>query len=207
MSFSVLLQGLTMGFAYIAPIGMQNLFVIDSASTRRRTGALLAVISVTVFDLSLSLACFFGIGLAMSSIPWLGRAIQLVGGVLVIAIGIGLVIPKRKGDPDAVQHSRIGDGVLKTVATAFIVTWCNPQAIIDGTMLLGASRMTFGDNGVVFMSGVCMASLIWFPSLALVVSMLGKRLNARVLRIINLVCGLVVIAYGVRLLIAFFFAA
>ena len=57
MSFSVLLQGLTMGFAYIAPIGMQNLFVIDSASTRRRTGALLAVISVTVFDLSLSLAC------------------------------------------------------------------------------------------------------------------------------------------------------
>jgi len=207
MSFSVLLQGLTMGFAYIAPIGMQNLFVIDSASTRRRTGALLAVISVTVFDLSLSLACFFGIGLAMSSIPWLGRAIQLVGGVLVIAIGIGLVIPKRKGDPDAVQHSRIGDGVLKTVATAFIVTWCNPQAIIDGTMLLGASRMTFGDNGVVFMSGVCMASLIWFPSLALVVSMLGKRLNARVLRTINLACGLVVIVYGVRLLIAFFFAA
>ena len=207
MSFSVLLQGLTMGFAYIAPIGMQNLFVIDSASTRRRTGALLAVISVTVFDLSLSLACFFGIGLAMSSIPWLGRAIQLVGGVLVIAIGIGLVIPKRKGDPDAVQHSRIGDGILKTVATAFIVTWCNPQAIIDGTMLLGASRMTFGDNGVVFMSGVCMASLIWFPSLALVVSMLGKRLNARVLRTINLACGLVVIVYGARLLIAFFFAA
>lgn len=207
MSFSVLLQGLTMGFAYIAPIGMQNLFVIDSASTRRRTGALLAVISVTVFDLSLSLACFFGIGLAMSSIPWLGRAIQLVGGVLVIAIGIGLVIPKRKGNPDAVQRSRIGDGVLKTVVTAFIVTWCNPQAIIDGTMLLGASRMTFGDNGVVFMSGVCMASLIWFPSLALVVSMLGKRLNARVLRTINLACGLVVIVYGARLLIAFFFAA
>ena len=52
-----------------------------------------------------------------------------------------------------------------------------------------------------------MASLIWFPSLALVVSMLGKRLNARVLRIINLACGLVVIVYGVRLLIAFFFAA
>ena len=110
-------------------------------------------------------------------------------------------------DPKEIHAQSRKSGLTKHIATAFIVTWCNPQAIIDGTMLLGASRMTFGDNGVVFMSGVCMASLIWFPSLALVVSMLGKRLNARVLRIINLACGLVVIVYGARLLIAFFFAA
>ena len=32
------LQGLTLGLAYVAPIGMQNLFVINAAlnSTRRR---------------------------------------------------------------------------------------------------------------------------------------------------------------------------
>ena len=34
------LQGLTMGLAYVAPIGVQNLFVINSALTNpRRTGA------------------------------------------------------------------------------------------------------------------------------------------------------------------------
>ena len=29
-------QGLTLGLAYVAPIGMQNLFVIDSALTKPR---------------------------------------------------------------------------------------------------------------------------------------------------------------------------
>ena len=30
---NIFLQGLTMGLAYVAPIGMQNLFVINSALT------------------------------------------------------------------------------------------------------------------------------------------------------------------------------
>ena len=30
----------------------------------------------------------------------------------------------------------------QVVATAFVVTWLNPQAIIDGTMMLGAFRVT-----------------------------------------------------------------
>lgn len=35
---SFFLQGLTLGLAYIAPIGMQNMFIINSAlnNTRRR---------------------------------------------------------------------------------------------------------------------------------------------------------------------------
>lgn len=33
------LQGLTMGLAYVAPIGLQNLFVINSALTHTRRRA------------------------------------------------------------------------------------------------------------------------------------------------------------------------
>lgn len=32
---NIFLQGLTMGLAYVAPIGMQNLFVINSALTNQ----------------------------------------------------------------------------------------------------------------------------------------------------------------------------
>ena len=55
-------QGLTMGLAYVAPIGMQNLFVINSALTRTRRNALITAVIVIFFDIVLSLACFFGIG-------------------------------------------------------------------------------------------------------------------------------------------------
>ncbi|MFR4335051.1 MAG: hypothetical protein ACLT3D_03335 [Lawsonibacter sp.] len=38
------LQGLTIGLAYVAPIGMQNLFVINSALTQPRRRALLTAL-------------------------------------------------------------------------------------------------------------------------------------------------------------------
>lgn len=56
------LQGLTMGLAYVAPIGVQNLFVINSALSQKRSRAVLTALIVIFFDVTLGLACFFGIG-------------------------------------------------------------------------------------------------------------------------------------------------
>lgn len=63
------LQGLTLGLAYVAPIGMQNLFVINSALTQTRLRALVTALIVIFFDVTLALACFFGIGLIMQNTP------------------------------------------------------------------------------------------------------------------------------------------
>ncbi len=51
-----------MGLAYVAPIGLQNLFVINSALTQSRHRAFLTALIVLFFDISLALARFFGIG-------------------------------------------------------------------------------------------------------------------------------------------------
>ena len=50
-----------MGLAYVAPIGLQNLFVINSALTHTRRRAILTALIVIFFDVTLALACFFGI--------------------------------------------------------------------------------------------------------------------------------------------------
>ena len=55
-------QGLAIGLAYVAPIGMQNLFVINTALTQPRRRALLTALIVIFFDITLALFCFFGIG-------------------------------------------------------------------------------------------------------------------------------------------------
>ena len=51
-----------MGLAYLAPIGAQNLFVINTALTAPLGIALVTAGIVAFFDISLALACFFGIG-------------------------------------------------------------------------------------------------------------------------------------------------
>ena len=89
-------QGLTMGLAYVAPIGMQNLFVINSALTRTRRNALITAVIVIFFDIVLSLACFFGIGALMQAHPWLQTVVLGLGGAVVVRIGLGLLLPKKK---------------------------------------------------------------------------------------------------------------
>mgnify|MGYP000340997211 CR=1 FL=1 len=177
------LQGLTMGLAYVAPIGMQNLFVINSALTKTRRKAVFTAIIVTIFDVALSLSCFFGVGALMQRYEWLQLAVLAVGGAVVIRIGLGLIFPGlfRHGN-DSTSHStasttdaeitdKRADGLAKTVTTACVVTWFNPQAIIDGTLMLGAFSATLSaSQASPFIIGVESASALWFLGLTLVIS-------------------------------------
>ena len=193
---NIYLQGLTMGLAYVAPIGLQNLFVINSALTQKRSRVYLTALIVIFWDISLGLSCFLGAGALMEALPWLQKVILAVGSLIVIWIGIGLLRSKAslEGGRD------VNVPVWKLITSAFVVTWLNPQAIIDGTMMLGAFRASIpAGTDVYFICGFGSASILWFLTLSTVVSLLGSRFNEKVLNIIDKVCGAVIIFYGLKL--------
>lgn len=193
-------QGLTMGLAYVAPIGLQNLFVINSALTHTRRRALLTALIVIFFDVTLALACFFGIGAIMQRYEWLQMVILFVGSLIVIYIGIGLLRAK----VEEIDRSKSASSIQKTISSACVVTWFNPQAIIDGTMMLGAFHVTLpAAKSIPFISGVAAASCLWFTGLTLIISIFSNRFSTKVLRIINLICGIIIIFYGCKLLFNF----
>ena len=139
----IYLQGLTMGLAYVAPIGLQNLFVINSALTQRRSRVYLTALIVILWDVSLGVSCFLGAGALMQALPWLQKVILGIGSLIVIWIGIGLLRSRAslEGGRD------VNVPIWKLISSAFVVTWLNPQAIIDGTMMLGASRANLTNGG------------------------------------------------------------
>ena len=191
------LQGLALGLAYVAPIGMQNLFVINSALTQPRWRALATAIIVIFFDVTLAMACFFGIGLIMQKYAAVQMAVLLAGGLVVTYIGWVLLKSKVSALADIKQMQGLG----QTVWQACVVTWFNAQAVIDGTMLLGAFKATMSHTqSMYFLSGVLSASCLWFTGLALVVSLAGNLITPRVLNLINKICGAVIILYGLNLL-------
>ena len=193
---NIYLQGLTMGLAYVAPIGLQNLFVINSALTQKRSRVYLAALIVIFWDISLGLSCFLGAGALMEALPWLQKVILAVGSLIVIWIGIGLLRSKAslEGGRD------VNVPVWKLITSAFVVTWLNPQAIIDGTMMLGAFRASLpAGTDAYFICGFGSASILWFLTLSTVVSLLGSKFNEKVLNVINKVCGAVIIFYGLKL--------
>ena len=193
---NIYLQGLTMGLAYVAPIGLQNLFVINSALTQKRGRVYLTALIVIFWDISLGLSCFLGAGALIQALPWLQKVILGLGCLIVIWIGIGLLRSKAslEGGRD------VNVPIWKLISSAFVVTWLNPQAIIDGTMMLGAFRASIpAGTDVFFICGFGSASVIWFLTLSTVVSLLGSKFNEKVLNIINKVCGAVIIFYGCKL--------
>lgn len=189
------IQGLTLGLAYVAPIGMQNLFVINSALTQTRLRALVTALIVIFFDVTLALACFFGIGLVMQKYPPVQLGILLLGGLVVLYIGVSLLKSSVRQIGGA-QQMPLG----KTVWAACVVTWFNAQAVIDGTMLLGAFKATMNHaQSLHFLFGVISASCLWFISMALIVSLAGSLITPRTLNLINKICGTVIIIYDIKL--------
>lgn len=195
------LQGLTIGLAYVAPIGLQNLFVINSALTQKRGRAYLTALIVTFFDVTLMLACFFGVGALMERFRWLQLAILLVGSVIVCWIGIGLLRSKATLDT---SRANVDLPILKLAGKACVVTWFNPQALIDGTMLFGAFHASLPAGlEVPFVLGAGSASIFWFFGVTTLISLFSAKFSDKVLRVINIVCGCVIIFYGLKLMYNF----
>jgi len=194
------LQGLSIGLAYLAPIGMQNLFVINSALTQKQARALLTALIVMFFDVTLALGCFFGIGKIMEILPFLRPMILLVGGLLVLYIGVKLFMTK----PSSTLRHDTAVSLTQTASTACIVTWFNPQALIDGTMLMGAFQATLPPQNIVhFLLGMTSASILWFVGLTLFVSIFSDKFTPRLLHHVNRLCSIIIAGYGTNLLYQF----
>lgn len=191
------IQGLTLGLAYLAPIGMQDLFVINSALSHRLGRAMATVLVVVFWDVSLALACFFGAGALMDALPWFRNIVLGLGGLLVVCIGVGLI----RSEADLSCDKDMNQPFAKIILASFVVTWLNPQAIVDGTIMLGAFRATLPPGSdPLFIAGFATASFVWFNALALISNRLGSKINARALTWVNRICGVVITLYGLKLL-------
>ena len=98
--YKYLIQGLLLGFAYVAPIGTQNIFVINTAIRKSRIKAYQVAFITIFFDISLALSCFLGVGALMERFRLLKMIILLIGSIAVIYIGVGLVrqVPEVKSE-------------------------------------------------------------------------------------------------------------
>lgn len=198
-----LLTGFLIGIAYVAPIGLQNLFLINSAVQLPKPRAYTVAAIIIFMDISLAIACFFGIGLIMDTFEWIKLTILGLGSLIIFYIGISLIRSKPNMDSDV----NVNLPLPKIALTAFIVTWLNPQALIDGSMLLGANRASIqlaGGNPLFFILGVALASCVWFLGLTTLTLTFKKLINEKTLRVLNIICGVIICFFAVKLGYTFF---
>ena len=68
-------------------------------------------------------------------------------------------------------------------------------------MMLGAFKATLpAGTDFFFVGGFASASVLWFLSVSTVISLFSARFTDKTLRVINVICGVVIIFYGFKLL-------
>lgn len=208
----IYLQGFLIGIAFVAPIGLQNIFLFNNALAERRSKALFIAAFVWIFDALLSLAGFFGMGAIISANFYVKATIMGIGSVLVLYIGYTILrsalvqrkAMKMNGNDLATKPKLIQRALPAAIWMAFVVTWANPQAIVDVSMMLGASRATLADDQAVeFILGVLTASATWFMVITTLVSVFKNKIGQRVNYWINLVSSVIVMLYAVSLFVKF----
>ncbi|WP_277245624.1 LysE/ArgO family amino acid transporter [Micrococcus terreus] len=93
--------------------------------------------------------------------------------------------------------TRAAAPLLRVLLTAFAVSWVNPQAIVDTTVMLGSLAASFGPDRWAYAAGAVIGSTIWLLSLGLGARALAPVLNTpRTWKVIDIVvgCAMVVVA-------------
>lgn len=174
-------------------------FVFNNALSNTTRRAVLNSLFIWLFDALFSVVAFYGIGALIIQNEIIKYTIMGVGGLLILWIGYTILRSARA----AVEFGKLQPIPLKKVIlTAFIAVWGNPQALIDGTLMLGALRgdMT-ASQSLPFIIGVVTATASWFFGIAILFSIFRDKVSPKFLMWVNILSALIIIGYGLMLIV------
>ena len=190
----IYLKGLLISLALVCSIGVQNIFVFNNAIANKLSRSILFASFIWIADTALTVIAFLGMGAIISTHPVFKIIVMAVGGLMVIWIGYGIIKSAASFKFDLAQNQLT---TKRAFIMSWIVTWANPQALIDTSLMLGAFRSTLTEAQVLpFMLGIVSATALWFFGITLVLNLLKDKLPNQVLVAINVISGLIVMGYG-----------
>lgn len=200
----LVLAGIGVGLLVAAPIGPVNVLCIQRAVTKGFWGGVAAGIGAMLGDgLLAAIAAFSVTAISDVMIAYSGP-IQLLGGVLLIAFGIGLLFTPPMLLITPAQKFHLWDhwGIIPQT---FFLTISNPGAILGMLALIGGLGSLIGGldtylEALLLVASVMGGNLLWWLGLSELIATIRHRLTEGRLKLINCIAGTLLIAFGVVLL-------
>jgi threonine/homoserine/homoserine lactone efflux protein len=201
----IFLKGLGIGVAVAAPVGPIGLLCIKRTLARGWATGFATGLGVASADATYGL--MVAAGLAVTGLLVAYATPMQIGGGLMIA-GLGLMSLRsffkgHAGDRPAEMAARGGLG--GAFATGYALTLSNPMTILAFTALvagLGAAAASQAAAPYLLVAGVFAGSASWWAILTTAATLARSRLTPAVTRWLDLVSGLVLVAWGLRIVLA-----
>ena len=185
------LAGFALGFAVAAGFGPISVLALTSGLRHGFAPAFGVAVGVALIDGFYALLA--GLGLAALIDP-AHPALQVVGGIALVAIGIGMV-KLSGGEAMALATFRRG------LAVSLAATIANPLTIVSWaaafTAVVPELEISELETATVLPLSVSAGTLTWFTILAAGAAWAGRRLSPRVLRTVSAIAGVAIALFGV----------
>lgn len=197
--------GMLIGVLVAAPVGPVNVLCIQRAVERGFWGGLAAGIGATLGDGLIALFAGLGVGAISGAIEHHRQAIQIVGGLVLIAFGGMLyAAPTRLAnlEPETAHAAALRDYAWDIPKT-FFLTITNPGAVL-GLFAIFGGVSTFVEvhshvDILSMVASIMAGSLLWWLGLSHLIGRLRHRFSSRHLAYTNRIAGALLIGFGALL--------
>ena len=196
-------KGIVIGLAVAAPIGPVNLIVIRRTLRYGRLNGFLSGGGAAAGDAIFAAVAAFGLTAAIDIVIRFETALQIVGGLFLVALGVRTWLSHPHFDETT--EDNLSAAVAAVFATTFFLTITNPAtmlgfiAIFGGIGGLADSGEDYGRAATIVLA-VMAGSALWWAGLSAFVSLFRQKMNDRLLSVVNRVSGGLIVIFGVIVL-------
>lgn len=200
----LIVAGVGMGLLMAAPVGPVNVLVIQRAVSKGFWGGLAAGLGAVLGDGFLAALASFSIAAISDVLLKYGDAIQLIGGVLLVAFGIGLLVMRPVMTTPPNERSHLFDH-MGIIPQTFLLTVTNPGAVLGMAAMVGGLGTLIGGintnlEALILVAAVMGGSLLWWLGLSELIATIRHKLTDGRLKLINRIAGIVLLGFGIALI-------
>ena len=203
IDFGLVANGIAIGLAVAAPIGPVNLIVIRRTLRYGQLNRFLSGAGAATGDAIFAAIAAFGLTAAIEIVVRFETALQIVGGLFLVALGIRTWVARPHFD-EATEEN-LSAAMAAVFATTFFLTITNPAtmlgflAIFGGVAGLADAGEDYGHAATIVLAVLC-GSALWWAGLSGFVSLFRQKMNDRLLAVVNRISGCLIVIFGVVVL-------
>lgn len=185
-------KGMFLGFSLVTPLGIQNAFIFNCASSEKKYSSILPVIAVSALcDMGLILMAILGVDF-ITKVPILTSILSITGISFLTYIGITTWKNSFKTE---FNEQQVTLSLLKKLIYTLSISLLNPHAILDTFVIIGSvSTKYLGTEKHAFTMGCILIDAVWFLFLGGLGFYLGKLKNSnQIIKIINRISSVIML--------------
>ena len=191
-----LLKGILIGIIFGVPAGAVGALCVQRTLQSGMKSGIVTGLGSSAADCFYAIVGAFGITVISDFLTRYKIPINIVGGLLILAMGIATLLKKQSGTAKADTKTNYGAMFL----SAFSVGITNPAAVL--TFLFAFSYFGIDGklgtaNGIALVAGVLSGTLIWWVTLSAIARKIKEKFGEKGFARLNKIFGIIMIGFSV----------